>query len=203
MFEIKLEKSDVLKKETKRTQVEVDTFFHRTKTKHYARRAVGEVILMDLLEKEKFLENESYHIISGGDVDSLSFFKFMCRKQKIKLAIISTWCMSISDVTELKRLKDVGNVGEYFFCVGEIFPSSYSNEYAKIKEWFGEKQIRVFKNHSKVYACVGDDYSFVIESSANINTNPRSEQTVITVNKELTDFYIDFFKTKWEDQQKD
>jgi len=200
MFEIKLEE---LKKEVRRGNVELDSFFHRTKTKHYVRRAVGEVILMDLLEKENFQKNESYHVISGGDVDSLSFFKFMCRKQKIKLAVVSTWCMSISDITELKRLKDIGDVGEYFFCVGEIFPSSYSNEYAKIKEWFGEDKIRVFKNHSKVYACVGDSYDFVIESSANINTNPRSEQTVITINKELTDFYIDFYKTKWQDQQKD
>jgi hypothetical protein len=33
----------------------------------------------------------------------------------------------------------------------------------------------------------------VIESSANVNTNPRSEQTVITVDSELANWYKEIF----------
>lgn len=34
---------------------------------------------------------------------------------------------------------------------------------------------------------------FVIESSANINTNPRTEQGVITIDRGLVDFYKNYF----------
>lgn len=35
----------------------------------------------------------------------------------------------------------------------------------------------------------GERFDFVIESSANVNTNPRSECTVITIDTELARFY--------------
>lgn len=50
-----------------------------------------------------------------------------------------------------------------------------------------------FRNHSKIYAGVGEQFAFVIESSANINTNPRTEQGVITINRKLYQFYKDYF----------
>lgn len=37
------------------------------------------------------------------------------------------------------------------------------------------------------------DLAFVCESSANINTNPRAEQTAIHLDRGLADFYRQFF----------
>ena len=39
----------------------------------------------------------------------------------------------------------------------------------------------------------GEKFDCVIEGSANINTNPRTEQMVITVNSELAKFYKEYF----------
>ena len=39
----------------------------------------------------------------------------------------------------------------------------------------------------------GERFDFVIESSANINTNPRCEQTTITIDTGLSYFYKNFF----------
>jgi hypothetical protein len=50
-----------------------------------------------------------------------------------------------------------------------------------------------FRNHCKVTVFYGDRFDGAIESSANVNTNPRTEQTCITVNRELADFYKQFF----------
>lgn len=50
-----------------------------------------------------------------------------------------------------------------------------------------------FKNHSKIFAGVGEKFAFVIESSANINTNPRTEQGVITISRDLFEFYKQYF----------
>ena len=39
----------------------------------------------------------------------------------------------------------------------------------------------------------GERFDCLIESSANVNTNPRSENTVLTVDKELVEDYINLF----------
>ena len=79
--------------------------------------------------------------------------------------------------------------------VGEIFPNQYADEYAALCEIVRPAGGRVctFKNHSKVFACCADDYALVIESSANINTNPRCENTVLTADRDLFEFQKEFF----------
>ena len=42
-------------------------------------------------------------------------------------------------------------------------------------------------------AIEGERFDCLIESSANVNTNPRSENTVVTVDRELTADYIRLF----------
>lgn len=51
----------------------------------------------------------------------------------------------------------------------------------------------MFRNHSKVMVILGNDFDAVIESSANVNTNPRSEQATITVDSELAHWYKEIF----------
>lgn len=82
------------------------------------------------------------------------------------------------------------------FYVGEIFPNSYGVEWYMVNQLVNETgcgRVVSFRNHSKIYAGVGEKFSFVIESSANINTNPRTEQGVITLSRDLFQFYKDYF----------
>ena len=51
----------------------------------------------------------------------------------------------------------------------------------------------IFRNHAKVMAIAGERFDCLIESSANINTNPRSENTVVTVDRQITAQYIKLF----------
>lgn len=79
--------------------------------------------------------------------------------------------------------------------MGEIFQGSYPEVYADVKDFVEEEQGRlvIFRNHSKVMAIIGERFDCLIESSANVNTNPRSENTVLTVDRELTAAYVDLF----------
>ena len=54
-------------------------------------------------------------------------------------------------------------------------------------------RVACYRNHSKIYAGYGSAFPFAIESSANINTNPRAEQTVITISADLARFYFEWF----------
>lgn len=142
-----------------------------------------------------FREGDCYHCFSFGDVDSFTFFKMVLRQQPIKYAAISTWCMAGEDVTDLRRWHERGMVGRVDFFLGEIFRSGYPDVYRAVQEFIQEcgGRMVIFRNHSKVMAIEGERFDCLIESSANINTNPRSENTVLTVNRELTGEYIQLF----------
>lgn len=79
--------------------------------------------------------------------------------------------------------------------MGEIFKGSYPDVYAATREFIAEcgGRLVIFRNHSKVMAIEGERFDCLIESSANINTNPRSENTVVTVDRNLVGAYIRLF----------
>ncbi|MEG2379811.1 MAG: hypothetical protein RSB77_06270 [Bacilli bacterium] len=165
-----------------------------TLNKHLFKRFASERALEETIGWTA-VKGECYHVISMGDIDSLTYLKWVLRQQTINKLMISTWCLSLLDLEEIKRYLDLGIIKKLDFYVGEIFPNSYSKEYELLKEIMktNEGRVAVFRNHSKIYAGYGEKFNFVIESSANINTNPRTEQTVITIDDELVDFYFEFF----------
>jgi len=173
------------KKEAKSIQI---------KNKHLFHRLTSERMLEEILPHE-VEDGASYHFISGGDVDSFSFLMWILRKQRVKRLLCSTWCMAKLDIEEYHRQIMLGRIGELNFYVGEIFPNSFPEEYAQICEICRDSggRVAVFRNHSKVMAGYGEQFSFAIESSANINTNPRTEQTIVTISRDLADFYFDFY----------
>lgn len=167
---------------------------HRMGARQLWRKAASEKALEEALNWH-FREGDSYHCFSFGDVDSFSFFKMVLRQQPIRYAAISTWCMAGEDIIDLRKWHERGLVGRVDFFMGEIFKGSYPDVYAATKEFIAEcgGRLVIFRNHSKVMAIEGERFDCLIESSANINTNPRSENTVVTIDRELVRAYIQLF----------
>lgn len=167
---------------------------HRMGARQLWRKASSEKALEEEINWH-FREGDCYHCFSFGDVDSFSFFKMVLRQQHIRYAAISTWCMAGEDVSDLRRWHERGLIDRVDFFVGEIFQRSYPDVYAAVREFIAEcgGRLVIFRNHSKVMAIAGERFDCLIESSANINTNPRSENTVVTVDRELTAKYIQLF----------
>ena len=164
------------------------------KTKHIFRRAFSEVSLMDILPHD-LREGYSYHCISNGDIDSFSYLKFILRRQSLEYLLFSTWCMATEDIIELQKWIEKGKIKRFDCYVGEIFKGSYNKQYDDIIKLAQEVngRVAIFRNHSKVFVGLGEKFDFAIESSANINTNPRCENTTMTISSELAYFYKDFF----------
>jgi len=167
---------------------------HRYGHRHISRKAASEAALSDQMDWH-FQEGDSYHCFSFGDVDSLTFFKHVLRQQRVHYLALSTWCMAGEDVDDLKEWHRRGMLGRVDFYVGEIFPGSYPEVYDAVLDFLPHcgGRLCVFRNHSKVMAVVGERFDVLIESSANVNTNPRSENTVLTVDRQLVADYIDLF----------
>ena len=141
-------------------------------------------------------ENECWHCFSFGDVDSWSYARAIIKQNPIDKMILSTWCMANADVEEIELFLQQGKLKEVDFYVGEIFKKSYESVYEHLLylQKIYRCRVCVFRNHAKVYVLTGKNESFVIESSANVNTNPRAENTVVTKSKELAIHYTDLFK---------
>lgn len=161
------------------------------------RRAYSELQLLDALSLEDLKDGKCYSFITGGDVDALSYLRLVLRhKRKLSHVIASTWCMSAEDVLQFKMWLQEGVIERLDLYVGEIFPSSYKVEWAMLKEMYqtlGCGRLVVFRNHSKIFAGCAEDFYFGIQTSANINTNPRTENGCIIVSREIYEFYKSFF----------
>lgn len=165
-------------------------------TRYEYRRAFSEMRLLDACKTFDFRQGHSYHFITAGDVDSLSYLKAILRSRSLTHVLISTWCMSAEDILQLRQWQEDGRLSTIDLYVGEIFPNTYKVEWSMLRDWDeagGLNRLCVFRNHSKIYAGVSGDFAFVVETSANVNTNPRTEQGVVTIDRGLYDFYKEYF----------
>ncbi|MGB4817551.1 MAG: hypothetical protein WBP33_00430 [Saprospiraceae bacterium] len=173
------------------------TVLHERSYQHIYKRAHSELQLLNSIDDQKLKEGHSYSFISSGDVDALSYLMLAMRTYKeLDYLLVSTWCISNEDILYLFELIEQKKIKRLDIYVGEIFPGSYKVEWKLIKELYEKHQcghIKVFKNHSKIMAGIIGGNGFSIQSSANINTNPRTEQACIINNLESALFYKDYF----------
>ena len=160
------------------------------------RRAKSEAVLAEILPAD-LEDGMSYHVISHGDIDALSYLMHIAKTRPLKTLTLSTWCMAMPDVQWLGEQLHSGRIGHIHFCLGEIFPGQYGDEYDLIVafERAGLCKLTIARNHSKLMVASNPDdgYYIAIEGSANVNTKPRIEQTALHRSKDLHDFYVDFF----------
>ena len=165
-----------------------------TVNRHKMRRVLSELALEKQLPWH-FEQGVSYHCISFGDVDALTYMRVIVKQQKIRYALISTWVCFLEDVNEIRSWIERGYVGRVDFYISEIFKGSRQAEYEAIEKLCKELggRVAMFRNHAKVTVLLGEKFDAVIESSANFNGNPRTEQTCITVDSDLAHWYKEFF----------
>lgn len=163
------------------------------------RRAFSESSMLDALKAPgfNFEYGHVYNFITGGDVDSLTMLKAVIRQQNLEYCMASTWCMGAEDILQFRKWVEDGKIKKLDMFVGEIFSGSYAVEYRMLKRLYRDYpdlgRIALFRNHSKIFAGYGDKFPFGIQSSANINTNPRTENMSITIDQGIYEFYRNYF----------
>lgn len=169
----------------------------RTASRVNLRRLKTEKHLAEILPA-RITAGDTWDVISHGDVDSLSYLRHALNGvTHFDHVLISTWCIARADLEEIRAWLDAGRIDQFDLYAGEIFPNQYGDEYELMKSLQATYGcgFSVARNHSKVTlaANVADGYRLAMRSSANVNTNPRIEQTTITCDDSLHAFYLDFF----------
>lgn len=141
----------------------------------------------------------SYHIISAGDVDAVSFLTMLIERHgPFDEFYGSTWTMSRQDCELLDKYITDGLIKRITFFTGEYFAKRETSVYATLLQVIEKHggRMRMFKNHCKLLLVQNTEKKFwaVAEGSANFTTNPRTEQTTVTPSRELYEFYKAWFE---------
>ena len=188
--------NDINKASEKRTRSR--TAHKELTLKYLYKRAHSEIQLLNCLDDEKLKRGRAYSFITSGDVDALSFLMLAMRTYKtLDYLLVSTWVMDSQDILMLFDLHKQGKIKKMDFYLGEIFKSSYSSTFFQLKELVDKTKcgrIATFRNHSKIFAGITEKgEGFSIQMSANINTNPRTENGCIITDTESYEFFKDYF----------
>ena len=197
-------KAEPLENQPRRRRSEL----YKRETKNIYRRAWSQSQLLDLFGLQEPQYWHSYHVISQGDIDLFSFLALILRHQNLDHVIISSWVYGGDDILYLGECLENGRISKLDVYTGVIFATSYRQEYATLKQTFEKYQpgrICIYRNHAKIIAGTGPRFPFVVESSANANTNPRAENSVLTVDLGLYQFYKTYFDdiTTFEKEQRE
>ena len=163
------------------------------------RRAFSEVRLLEAMKYVTLQDGHTYNFITAGDVDSLSYLKVVLNQHDLDYMLCSTWCMAAEDILQIQRWYGEGRIKRFDMYMGDIFPGSYRIEWGMVKRFYKEHpevgRAVISKNHCNIYAGCNEaeGFYFGVQTSANINTNPRSEQGSITVDRGIFDFYKEHF----------
>lgn len=142
-------------------------------------------------------KNEIFTLISiSGGFSSLSVILSIARREKIEKLYCSTFRIGKNHFTKLYKAYSVGQVGEAEFYTSDTQSKTDKGKYSyldyivKVCEHTGWI-VKPVKNHSKVILLKTNRNHYVIETSSNLNENPKIEQFSISNDESLFNFYKD------------
>lgn len=134
-----------------------------------------------------------------GGVASLSFIRWVADKEPIERLQASTLRIGPKQYAYLNALAKSGRLGSARFVVSTMqkeMDSTKGRNYAKEFRGIAERngwEIVTANNHSKLILMQTASARYVLETSSNLNENPKIEQYSFSEDPELYDFYTDFF----------
>lgn len=146
-------------------------------------------------------DNTVYKIVSFGDFSSIGFVNYVAARTKITEMEASTLRVGKKHLKVLDVLHKRGRIGHVHFIVGSIMSSD--SKTGKKYGYFDDLQavcdsngwdITVYSNHSKVLLFNTDCGKFVLETSSNLNENPKMEQFSFEKSAELYEMYKNIFE---------
>lgn len=169
----------------------------RVRTRQFS--IVRGVLEIEKLTEQLPLDGESFRYITNGGFSSISFVRFISRQTKIREFTVSTLRVGKKELRELHLMK----IPKVNFIVGSLMKQDNQTNkrygYFDNLEKLVEKNnwtISVLNNHSKVLLFDTEIGKFVIETSSNMNENPKIEQFHFEKSDEVYSFYYEYLKNE-------
>jgi hypothetical protein len=115
---------------------------------------------------------------------------------------ISTWTAAKTDVGVVCDWLQAERITASRWLVDLTFQRRTPSVAMQIRNLFGPDAIRVAQNHAKLALLRNDEWSVVIQTSMNLNFNPRFENFTASDDPELCQFYQGIFDEVWKRQSR-
>lgn len=141
-----------------------------------------------------------YKYISTGGFSSISFIKFVADRTKINALTVTTLRVGRKELQLLNLLHSQGRLNKCTIITSDLMRKDsvkvkgykYFDDLGRVCKTNGW-QLSTAKNHSKVLLFDTESGKYVIETSSNLNENPKIEQFSFERSKDLYHFYYSFF----------
>ena len=145
-------------------------------------------------------DDEVYKFVSTGGFSSICFISYIANITKINELHVSTLRVGKKELQMLDVLRKAGKLGKCNFVIGSLMANDskainaygYYSNFRGVCEKNGWSYVSAH-NHSKILLFDTDVGKFVIETSSNLNENPKFEQFSFERSDELYEFYLGFF----------
>lgn len=141
-----------------------------------------------------------HKFITDGGFSSISFVKYIADRCHIYDFYVSSFRIGKKELLLINSLYSSGNIDRCHFAVGTLMASGDKSDrkygyYECFKELCDRNgwEYAVVNNHSKILLFDTDAGKYVIETSSNLNENPKIEQFSFEQDAGLYDFYKSVF----------
>lgn len=165
----------------------------------------SEVRQLDALIKNPPKTDECFKMLSvGGGFSSLAIIKYIADLETINELYVSTFRIGKAHFEILCRLKNQGKIGKAHFITSSTQRKTddvmtYKGHKFNYFEFINQQcsdfgwQLKVFDNHSKLILMRTPENWYVVETSSNLNENPKMEQFSWENDENLYNWYLDLF----------
>lgn len=115
--------------------------------------------------------------------------------------VVSTWTAAVTDAERAESLLHSGAIRRFRLLVDRSFIARQPGYCARVTELFGAEAIRTTRTHAKFALVTNDQWSLVVRTSMNLNSNPRLENIEISDDAVLSDFMLSVVESLWDEAE--
>lgn len=144
--------------------------------------------------------DESIHMVTNARFDFYDFIPAILQieNSSIKKLVLATWIINKSNIDNMFKLFDSGEIKEIGLLTGIYFKRRESSNYTFLAEGMIERKqkFRAALSHAKFFSLeLENGKHYTIESSANMTENGNVETHVLSSSKELHNFHCNWINT--------
>lgn len=151
-------------------------------------------------------DKEVYKFVSEGGFSSISFVKYIADRTVIRNLYASSFRIGRNELMIIDALHAAGRIHCCCFAVGTLMQNDskrmkkyhYYDDFVSVCKKNGWKYATI-NNHSKILLFDTDSGKYILETSSNLNENPKIEQFSFEKDEELFGFYKSLFEMWCED----
>ena len=169
-------------------------------------------IIGSVRELEKYItglpdKDVVYKFVTDGGFSSISFVKYIADHTHVYEFYASSFRIGKKELLLINSMFSSGHIDRCHFAVGTLMASGGESgrKYGYYECFKGlcdrnGWEYMVVNNHSKILLFNTDKGKYVIETSSNLNENPKIEQFSFEQSEELFEFYKGVFES-WKDTE--